>query len=145
MQDTLNQNIKIIETDLPPTLKGLYVDGLICISEKLKTRAEKESVIAEELGHYYTTEGDILDQTDLSNVKQEETARRWAYDFKVPLSSLVEAYEAHLDHYDLIDMLDVTEEFFLRAMDYHRAKYGNYADLGDYIIYFDPLGVMKKF
>lgn len=144
MQDTLNPNIKIIETNLPPTLKGLYVDGLICISEKLETRAEKESVIAEELGHYYTTDGNILDQSDLNNEKQEETARRWAYENKVPLSSFITAYNGRLSHFELIDKLDVTEEFFLRTLAYYKAKYGNFTTYGDYIIYFDPVGVLKK-
>lgn len=145
MLDTLNPKIKVIETNLPRSLKGLYVDGIICLSRKLETRAEKESILAEELGHHYTSEGNILNQNDLNSAKQEETARRWAYDFKVPLSSIVEAYNSRLSHFELIDMLDVTEEFFLDAMAYYKAKYGNFTTYGDYIIYFDPLGIMKKF
>ena len=38
---------------------------------------EKASVLAEELGHYYTTVGNILDQEDAGNRKQEHKARTW--------------------------------------------------------------------
>ena len=42
------------------------------------TDIEKSCVLAEELGHYYTTVGDILDQSDDGNRKQERRARLWA-------------------------------------------------------------------
>lgn len=105
MPNLSKQEIEIIETKLPNGLKGLYMDGIICVDSSLDTRAERESIIAEELGHYYTTEGNILDQSCIHSQKQEETARRWAYEHKVPLSALIEAYESHLDHYELINKL----------------------------------------
>ena len=76
MLNSLNQEVQIVETELPKSLKGLYLDGIICLSNKLKTKAEKESILAEELGHHYTTEGNILDQSNLNNAKQEESAFR---------------------------------------------------------------------
>ena len=48
------------ETD---RIKGLYCDGTIAISTDMKTDAEKACVLAEELGHHYTTYGNILDQS----------------------------------------------------------------------------------
>ena len=48
------------ETD---RIKGLYSDGTIAISTDMKTDAEKACVLAEELGHHYTTYGNILDQS----------------------------------------------------------------------------------
>ena len=62
------------ETD---RIKGLYCDGTIAISTDMKTDAEKACVLAEELGHHYTSYGNILDQSDTSNRKQELRARAW--------------------------------------------------------------------
>ena len=58
------------------------------------TTIEKSCVLAEELGHYYTTTGDILDQSDDGNRKQELRARLWAYDKKIGLHGIINAYEA---------------------------------------------------
>ena len=52
----------------------------IAIRKDLETSAEKTCVLAEELGHHYTSVGNILDQSDPNNRKQEILARTWAYD-----------------------------------------------------------------
>lgn len=143
MLNTLNHSVEINEVPLPPKIKGLYVDGTIYINATLETQAEKESVVAEELGHHYLTQGNILNQKDANAEKQEELARRWAYNTKVPLEAFVNAHERRLDKFELIVGLSITEEFFERALDYYKAKFGNFTTCGDYIIYFDPLGVME--
>lgn len=51
--------------------KGLYADNIIWINKYLPTSVEKACILAEELGHHYTTAGDILDQNDIENCKQE--------------------------------------------------------------------------
>ena len=51
----------------------------IAIRRDIETNTEKTCVLAEELGHYYTTTGDILDQSDTMNRKQEYRARLWGY------------------------------------------------------------------
>lgn len=50
-------------------IKGLYIDGTITLNENLSTTSEKACILAEELGHYYTASGNILDQQE--NRKQE--------------------------------------------------------------------------
>ena len=54
---------------------GLIIGNKIAIRKDIDTEIEKSCVLAEELGHYYTTVGDIMDQTDVSNRKQERRAR----------------------------------------------------------------------
>ena len=49
---------------------GRIKGSRIAIREELDT-TEKTCVLAEELGHYYTSSGDILDQQNVSNRKQE--------------------------------------------------------------------------
>ena len=55
---------------------------------------EKACVLAEELGHHYTTVGDIIDQKESENRKQERRARIWAYHEMISLSDLVDCYHS---------------------------------------------------
>ena len=40
-------------------IKGLYCDGTVAIRKDIETQAEKSCILAEELGHHYTTTGNI--------------------------------------------------------------------------------------
>lgn len=148
-----NEHLKISEKDfyeIDPEdgLKGL--DGL-CIGRKIFIRKElsdreKACILAEELGHYHTTTGDILDQTKIENRKQERRARAWGYEQLVGIIDLVNAYkEGVRSRYELADHLDVTEEFIEDAINYYKEKYGLLYEIDNYIIYFEPLVVMEKF
>ena len=127
-------------------IKGLYCDGTIAINKGL-TDTQKACVLAEELGHYYTSTGDILDQSDPAHRKQERHARLWGYNRAVGLSGIIQGYKAHCrSRYDLAKYLDVTEEFLDEALTCYRDKYGTSVELGGYLIVFDPsLAVLEKF
>lgn len=71
--------ICIREKDLPKGLSGLYYDNNIEIN-KSQSSYEKHCILAEELGHYETTVGNILDLNNTNNQKHELTARRWGYE-----------------------------------------------------------------
>lgn len=46
-------------------LKGLYADKVITLnSAAIQSITEKTCVLAEEIGHYHTSVGNILDQSD---------------------------------------------------------------------------------
>lgn len=128
-------------------IKGLYCNNAIAISDQIPTSAERACILAEELGHHYTTSGDIIDQTSITNIKQERVARLWAYDHMIGLSGIIEAYHAHCQNsYDMTEFLGVTEAFLIDALDIYRQKYGIYTEFDGYIIYFEPqLGVMEKY
>lgn len=72
---------------------GLLRGNRIAIRKDIETQAEKSCVLAEELGHYYTSSGNILDQTDIINRKQEYRARLYGYNLKVGLTGLIRGYE----------------------------------------------------
>lgn len=59
----------------------------------------KKCVLAEELGHYHTTVGDILDLSTASNQKQEYRARLWTYDKMIGLSGIISAYKTGKQEY----------------------------------------------
>lgn len=107
--------------------------------------AEKSCVLAEELGHYYTTVGDILDMNVSENRKQERQARLWGYNRVIGLFGLIRAYEHGCkDKYEIADYLDVTEEYLEDCINCYRNKYGVYKIVDNYIVYFIPnLAVFK--
>lgn len=107
---------------------------------------EKACVLAEELGHYYTTVGDILDQSKPENRKQERQARLWAYNKQIGLTGLIRAYEAGCtNRYETAEYLEVTEEFLEECIQCYLDKYGEYKIVDNYTIYFIPhLAVFKR-
>jgi hypothetical protein len=107
---------------------------------------EKSCVLAEELGHYYTTVGDILDMNVPENRKQERQARLWGYNRVIGLFGLIRAYEHGCkDKYEIAEYLDVTEEYLEDCIDCYRDKYGEYKTVDNYTIYFIPnLMIFKK-
>ena len=108
--------------------------------------AEKSCVLAEELGHYYTTVGDILDMNVPENRKQERQARLWGYNRVIGLFGLIRAYEHGCkDKYEIAEYLDVTEEYLEDCIDCYRDKYGECKTIDNYTIYFIPnLMIFKK-
>lgn len=128
-----------------PGYKGRIYKNRVAIRKNMTT-AEKSCVLAEELGHHHTTVGNILDQTDVSNCKQEHLARLWAYNKQIGLSGIIQGYRAHCrSRYDLAEYLEVSEDFLQEALEYYREKYGVYAELDGYVIYFEPcLIVMER-
>lgn len=65
------ENIEVVYMPLKGRIKGLYCDKVIAINKNIETTAEKTCVLAEELGHYYTSCGNIIDTSDTNNRKQE--------------------------------------------------------------------------
>ena len=112
--------------------------------KKNMTTTEKACVLAEELGHYYTSNGNILDQSKAENRKQERIARLWAYKRAFDLVDLITAYKYGCrNRYEIAEYLDVTEEFLKEALDTYKEKYGIYRKVDNYIVYFEPLGILE--
>ena len=123
---------------------GLIRGSRIAIRKNIETQAEKSCVLAEEIGHYHTSSGNILDQSRAENRKQEYRARLYGYNLKIGLAGLIRTYEARCrDRYEMAEYLDVTEEYLEEAIDCYKAKYGLYVSVDNYIIYFEPFVVIK--
>lgn len=137
-----SENLIVKEKELSGYGGRIYKNR-IAINRSLPTQVEKSCVLAEELGHHYTTTGDILDQSNAMNRKQEYRARLYGYNLKIGLTGLIRAYEARCrNRYEMAEYLDVTEEYLEEAIDCYKAKYGLYASVDNYIIYFEPFAVM---
>lgn len=140
-----NECIEVIEISFKGKIKGLYYNRVIAINKHIETTAEKTCILAEELGHYYTTVGNILDQKKITNRKLERRARAWAYRRLVPLDKLVKAYKEGIrTKHELAEYLDITERFLCDALKYYKEKYGMYYRQGKYWICFDLLGIIEN-
>lgn len=137
------ENLIVREKNLPG-YKGRIYSNRVAIRRNM-TSTEKGCVLAEELGHYYTTVGNILDQSSADNHKQEYRARLWAYNELIGLRGIISAHKSGCQNMsDVADYLDVTEEFLQEALSCYRQKYGIYVKLDNYVIYFEPsIGVFE--
>lgn len=123
---------------------GLISGRRIAIRRNIETQAGKSCVLAEEIGHHCTSSGNILDQTNIMNRKQEYRARLYGYNLKIGLSGLIRAYEAGCRNiFEMAEFLDATEEYLREAIQCYRSKYGICVAVDNYIIYFEPFAVMK--
>ncbi len=135
-------NIPVKEKYLQYGFKGLYMNGKIRIDKSLST-IEKGCILAEEIGHHLKTVGNILDQSNISNVKQEKIARQWAYNQLIPLNKFIEAYRyGCTNRFEVADFLNVTEAFLQEALDRYIEKYGDYIYHKGIMIYLNPLNII---
>lgn len=125
---------------------GLIRGRRIAIRKSIETQAEKSCVLAEELGHYFTSFGNILNMDEIQNRKQELRARLSGYDMQIGLIGIVECYKHHCRSvYEMAEYLQVTEEYLKEALECYNRKYGeNLVTIDNYAIRFVPsLQVME--
>ena len=123
---------------------GRIIGNFVLIDSKMN-QTQKACVLAEELGHYHTTVGNILDQTSVENVKQERKARIWAYEKQIGLQGLINCFEERCrNEYEMAMSLGVTEEFLQEALAYYRQKYGVSTEYKHYTIFFEPTLLIHK-
>lgn len=124
---------------------GLINGNVIGINREVRTFRRRTCILAEELGHYHTTVGNIICQSTDTDRQQELRARGWAYNRLIGLTGIVNSYKHGCRSLsDAAEYLDVTEEFLSEALQYYKSKYGSFTTVDNFIIYFDPsLGVFE--
>lgn len=148
LDESYNKGITVKEVPLKSNSDGLYVNNKIALNKnRLNTRPEKSCVLAEELGHHYTSVGNILDLNNLDNLKQEYQARLYSYNKLIGLMGIIKSFEAGcIDRYEIAEYLDVTEEFLEGALNCYKDKYGVSVDIDNYTICFVPnILIYKRF
>ena len=127
-----------------------YYDGLIKgntigIRDSIETSSRKADVLAEEIAHSQSSAGNILDQTDTNNRKQEHRARIRAYDMRIGLDGIVKMLEFGCSNsYEAAEYLGCGEEFFREALHYYGLKYGICTKYQGYTIVFEPSLMLIK-
>lgn len=111
----------------------------VAIRRSIPTQKKKACVLAEELGHYFTSSGNILDLDDVTARKQERRARLWAFNVQIGLSGLIHASNAGCHNlYETAEFLNVPERFLSDCLQCYREKYGPWIRHDEYVICFDP-------
>ncbi len=116
--------LEVVEKNFKSDAKGLCKGNKIGIRKNMSA-SEKACVLAEEIGHFYTTTGNILDQNNVNNCKQEAIARKWAVNKMISIEDLFHACEnGCINLYEIAECLDVTEDFLLNALEVFKKRYG---------------------
>ena len=113
----------------------------------MENSTQKRCVLAEEMGHHHTSNGNILTMSSASNRQQEHRARIWGYNKLIGLRGLIDAFEHHCQNmYDIADYLNITTDYLKEAIRTYQNKYGNYVELDNYIIQFNypSIGIIKN-
>lgn len=144
LQLAYDENIIIHYTDhIPGNLGGLYIEipGLgpvINILNSIKNnKKEFTEVLAEEIGHYFTSVGDSISKvnnyTDKLNILRcEIKALRWATDFLVTEEDLIHAFDNGCNsYYELSEYIGVNEgiikkKFELLSLNNNQIQLGKY-------------------
>ncbi|MGG7176232.1 ImmA/IrrE family metallo-endopeptidase [Clostridium paraputrificum] len=126
------------------TRDGRCSGNRIAIHKNL-SNCEKACVLAEELGHYYLTVGDITNQKIINNRKQELKARRHAYNFLIEPEDIVNAMKKGCNNrYEIAEYLNISEAFFNELIDDYRKQYGLGIYVENYYLQLEPnLGLIK--
>lgn len=136
--------VNVTEKVFRSNAKGLCKGNRIGISLKLNTDSEKACVLAEELGHYITNHGNIIDLRSVVNQKQELRARVWAHQKLVLIDDLISAYKHGCrNQFEIADFLNVTETFLSEALNTLSSKHGIFVVKGQFAVYFDPLSILE--
>lgn len=86
---------------------------------------EEKTILAEELGHYYTNTLYNTNYSDAEISKREYRATKWAFKTLVPFSKLLELKEEGCKYtYEFAEKLGVTEDLINKAYKYYSE--GNY-------------------
>lgn len=136
-------DIPINIEDIPVKSEGLYLGDEILIDNKLSYKKSVE-VLAEEIGHHFTSTGNILNYKDMNNMKQEIKARRFGYELVMSLDDIIEMWRLGLHNlYEFAEHLEVTQSYVKEAIDHYKMKYGLSTLYREYLIIFEPLQVYE--
>lgn len=139
LEEAYNEGLLVKEKPLQYN-NGRIKGNRIAIRKDLHSSTEKACVLAEELGHHYTSVGNILDMNNSWNRKQERQARLHGDDKMIGLCGIVSAFKAGCQNsFDIAEYLNVTEEYLQECIACYKEKYGVYTKFDNYLIYFIPV------
>lgn len=138
------ENIKLeILDSLPNHIEGMYLRDddsypIIVINKKIvDDRKRLNIVLAEELGHHFTSIGDssVMFNSYSQRIKLsrgENKALRWATEFLLPLDEIKEAFIRYEKYgiEEVLDKLEVDRDFFIKRLEFI-SKYRQFLDLGN--------------
>lgn len=81
--------------------------------------------VAEELGHYETSVGDLSVLDTIEKQQQERRARQWGYRYLVPLDDLIVCYKLGLrEYWEVAEFLEIPPAYLWETINYYRDTKG---------------------
>lgn len=145
LSQTDEEGVLVVEMDLgTDTPCGKCIGNSIYINNRATTN-EKRCVLAEELGHYHLTIGNITDLKDIRNKKQELKARRYSYNLLIEPDDIIHAMKKGCNtRFEIADYLNISEEFFEELIEDYKRQYGLGILVGNYYLQLEPtLGLIR--
>ncbi|TDX47420.1 hypothetical protein DFO72_101517 [Cytobacillus oceanisediminis] len=138
LMDKYNHLNFTFTNDMPNKLRGLCIGNDIYINNQTnKTISEKIVTISEEIAHFETTIGNIIDQQSLMNRKQEHLARKLGGERLFTLDDLIRCWQNGIRApWDIAEELDITVESVLATIENYRNSLGVRFRYKDYCIRF---------
>lgn len=142
-------NIKyVFDSSMPDGQSGLYVDNYVYLNPR-QSPQQLVGTVAEEIGHYLTTVGNIIDQDTNLKRKQERLARDIGATLVVTPYDIINCFEEGCKTIaECAEHLGVTKQVFDDAVSYYSRRFDGIKTENGYTIYFrenGTVGVLKIF
>ncbi|MBS6501614.1 MAG: ImmA/IrrE family metallo-endopeptidase [Clostridium sp.] len=125
------------------TRDGRCHGNRIAINSSLSEK-EKACVLSEELSHFRLTVGNISDQSNQNNRKQEFIARRDCYEKLITPECIIKALLSGANNmHELAEELTVTKSFLFDTINHYKKKYGIYYVGKTHLLTFEPLNIVN--
>lgn len=138
----------IEDPEMPKKQKGFIVGERIYYNPN-QSYPQKNSTLAEEIGHYLTGVCDITKQDTNEKRKQERKARDVGATILVTPFDIINCFEAGcVSVWECANHLEITEQTFKDAIKWYARKWDGIKTENNYTILFKPngtIGVFKSF
>jgi len=120
-------------TNRMPLFQGAYIfNNEVYINSNRDYRQNLQD-LAEEIGHWKTTSGDIRKESTLYDQKQEHEARQFGYMMIVSLDGLIDCFKKGIaTPWDIADYFECDIDYIWNALDTYKIKYGENFDYKGY-------------
>lgn len=82
----------------------------------------RTAALAEELGHFYKSIGDLRDLSSIIAAKSENLGKAWGYEHLLPEPVLQEALHEDVSLWDVADETNLPADYIMEAVSYHQQK-----------------------
>ncbi|MBC2368136.1 hypothetical protein HBP99_05785 [Listeria booriae] len=131
-------HLEIVLEDMNNSHKGQLIDRTVYLNRE-QTSTQLACTFLEEAMHDLYTVGDISAQKTTIDRKQEQFARRRAYDYLITFDDLADCYyNGFIAYHEAAEYLNISESFLRSTIAYYKTKYGLVYDTGKYIINIEP-------
>lgn len=121
------------DKDMPASNGGFIYNYDIFLNGNEDLKTKRLETLAEEIGHYETTAGNITHQSNNVERHDEHTARVWGCTHLISLDELVYCYESGiLTAPDIADYFEVSIGYLWEAIGCYREKRGEHFTYYDY-------------